>query len=74
MHDPSSIMGDLPTKVSLEDNMNLIKPVENHKYMEAVFHTDKYKAPGSDGFAAAFFQDYWHVIENDVCQAVKSFF
>lgn len=26
MHGPSSIMIDLPTKVSLEDNMNLIEP------------------------------------------------
>ena len=37
MHGPSSIMVDLPTKVSLEDNMKLIKPVENHEVREAVF-------------------------------------
>ena len=35
---------------------------------------DKYKAPRSDGFSAAFFQDYWHVVQNDVCETVKSFF
>jgi len=37
MHGPCSIMVDLPTKVSLEDNMKLIKPVENHEVREAVF-------------------------------------
>ena len=37
MHHPSSIMVNLSTKVSLEDNMNLIKPVENHEVREAVF-------------------------------------
>ena len=68
MHGPSSIMVDLPTKVSLEDNMNMIKPVENHEVKEVVLQMDKYKAPESDGFGAAFFQDYWHVIQNDVCE------
>jgi len=58
MHGPSSIMVDLSTKVSSKDNMNLIKPVENHEVQEAVFQMDKYKAPGSDGFGATFFQDY----------------
>ena len=35
---------------------------------------DKYKAPGLDGFSAAFFQDYWYIIRKGVCTAVRSFF
>ena len=35
---------------------------------------DKFKAPGSDGYGAAFFQYYWNIIKDDVCWAIKSFF
>jgi len=35
---------------------------------------DKYKTPCPDGFGAAFFQDFWHIIAPDVCHAIKSFF
>ena len=34
---------------------------------------DKFKAPGLDGFGATFFQDCWHVVQNDVCRTVRSF-
>ena len=60
--------------VSKEDNINLIKPVEDHEIKEAIFHMDKYKAPGPDGLGAAFFQDHWSMIHTDVCQAIRSFF
>ena len=60
--------------VSLEDNMSLIKLVDNHQIREAVFQMDKFKAPGPDGFGAAFFPNHWHIIQNDVCQAARSFF
>jgi len=35
---------------------------------------DKFKTTGPDGFGAAFFQDHWHRIAPNVCQAIKSFF
>ena len=40
---PSSVMVDLPTMVSLEDNMNLIIPVDNHEIRETVFQMDKFE-------------------------------
>jgi len=60
--------------VSDEDNCLLLKPVQDSEVKEAIFQMDKYKSLGPDGFGAAFFQDYWHLIANDVCQAIKSFF
>ena len=35
---------------------------------------DPYKAPGSDGFGASFFQDHWVVIRDLLCVAIKDFF
>ena len=55
----SPIRVDLPTRVSEVENENLIKPVEDFEIKEVVFEMDKLKAPGSDGFGAAFFQDHW---------------
>ena len=53
--------------------MNLIEPVDDDEIKEAVFQMDKFNAPSPDGFGAAFFQDYWHVVQQDVCQAIWSF-
>ncbi|CAL1390085.1 unnamed protein product [Linum trigynum] len=39
-----------------------------------VFQIGSSKAPGSDGFTALFFQQYWDVVGHDVCVAVQSFF
>jgi hypothetical protein len=40
----------------------------------AVFSMNKDSAPGPDGFGAFFFQTYWDIIKNDVCEVVLYFF
>ena len=35
---------------------------------------DPHKAPGSDGFGAAFYQDHWDIIRELLCVAIKDFF
>jgi hypothetical protein len=40
----------------------------------AVFALNKDSAPGPDGFGAFFFQQYWEIVKNDVCNAVLEFF
>ena len=32
------------------------------------------KAPGQDGFLSFFFQNYWHIVEKEVTDAVQYFF
>jgi len=73
-HGSSSIRVDLPTRVSEVENENLIKPVEDFEIKEAIFQMDKFKALGSDGFGAAFYQYHWPTIQMDVCSTVKLFF
>ncbi|MCI69696.1 RNA-directed DNA polymerase (Reverse transcriptase), partial [Trifolium medium] len=40
----------------------------------AVFALNKDGAPGPDGFAAYFYQEYWDIIKVDVVNAVIQFF
>jgi len=40
----------------------------------AVFAMNKDSAPGPDGFGAFFFQTYWSIIKEDVCNVVLEFF
>ena len=60
--------------VSKENNFLLLQPVQDHEIKAVIIQIDKLKTPGPDGFGAAFFQDHWHLIAPDVCQAIRSFF
>ena len=44
--------------VTVEDNQRLLEPIQGTEIKDALFVMDKFKAPGFDGFRAAFFQDY----------------
>ena len=48
----------LSKSVTEEDNALLLRPIQDCEIKEALFQMDKYKTPGSDGFGAAFFQDF----------------
>ena len=70
----SNIEMDMLNLVTVEDNQRLLELIQDSEIKDAIFQTDKFKAPGSDSFGAAFFQDYWHIIKDEVCHAVRSFF
>ena len=71
---PSNIDMEMLNVVSTVDNETLLQSVLDSEIKEDLFQMDKFKAPGPDGFGAAFFQDYWHIVGKDVCTAVRSFF
>ncbi|XP_024004906.1 uncharacterized protein LOC112082048 [Eutrema salsugineum] len=49
-------------------------PITDNEVKEAVFQMGPDKAPGADGFTAAFYQQFWEQIGGDVCHMVKGFF
>lgn len=55
----------------LEDVMEIERPVCNEEIREAMFSMGPFKAPGSDGLHAIFFQSQWDVIGTSVCNFVK---
>ena len=44
--------------VTVADNQRLLEPIQETEIKDALYQMDKLKAPGLDGFGAAFFQDY----------------
>lgn len=63
----------LDQKVTEEMNHNLLKPFTKAEVQNAVFHLSSYKAPGPNGYWTCFYQDYWHVVGDEVCEVVLSF-
>ncbi|KAA3449628.1 reverse transcriptase [Gossypium australe] len=47
-------------------NANLTKPFSEEEVCNVVKSMPALKAPGIDGFAAIFFQRYWHIIGTDI--------
>ncbi|GKA59381.1 RNA-directed DNA polymerase, eukaryota, reverse transcriptase zinc-binding domain protein [Tanacetum coccineum] len=61
-------------KLRLCDAEKMIRDVSDKEIKDAIFDIDDAKAPGPDGFSAAFFKKSWNVIGSDICMAVKEFF
>lgn len=47
--------------------INLLRPVTEQDIKEAVFSIGAHRSPGYDGFTAAFYQQFWHVVRGDIC-------
>ena len=58
----------IPTKVIEEMNSLLLRPFTKLDIEAALKNMAPDKALGEDGFLAFFYQKYWHIVENDVCQ------
>nr|GEW21292.1 hypothetical protein [Tanacetum cinerariifolium] len=64
----------LPNRLSVRDTESMVRDVTNDEIKEALFSLRDNKAPGPDGFSAAFFKETWDIISDDVCKAIKEFF
>nr|XP_043630425.1 uncharacterized protein LOC122601751 [Erigeron canadensis] len=66
---------DLFTKrLSSEQVSSMIKDVSADEIKQALFDIGDDKAPGPDGFTAAFFKSAWDIVGADVIGAVQDFF
>ena len=61
------------SKVPEDPRDSLIHPDSAKVVMRAMFSLKKDKAPGPDGFNAAFFHKNWAIVGTDVVMAVQSF-
>ncbi|XP_050217558.1 uncharacterized protein LOC126668397 [Mercurialis annua] len=60
--------------VSVEDSINMCKPVLNSEIIGAIFEIGSDKAPGADGYNSVFFKKSWDIIGSEVCAALREFF
>ncbi|XP_043697301.1 uncharacterized protein LOC122648107 [Telopea speciosissima] len=73
-------VGFFPETVPLQHSLDLVQQnsligqVSNKEIREVVFSMKNSKAPGPDGFGAAFFKHAWEVVGEDLTLAVKWFF
>lgn len=69
-----SLLGTIKTKLTEEQRIALDRPVTTEEIRAALFQMDGGKAPGLDGFVAAFYQKNWGWLEKDIVDSVQSFF
>ncbi|XP_056863930.1 uncharacterized protein LOC130511109 [Raphanus sativus] len=61
-------------RVTQEMNDDLTKPVTEEEIQAALFDMGPHRAPGADGFSAAFYQKFWMDCKADLLAQVTSFF
>lgn len=68
------MVGCVTEGISEEQNNMLLDHIENEEVKRAIFSMHPDKSPGPDGMSPGFFQKYWHIVGDDVCQLVQNFF
>jgi hypothetical protein len=68
-----AVLDSVPVKVTDQMNERLCRPFEAREVHKALFDMKPSKAPGADGFTAGSFQRHWHLVSEDVTEAVLAF-
>ncbi|CAN6576692.1 unnamed protein product [Malus baccata var. baccata] len=63
----------METRVSPEDNRDLVAPITDEEIKEAAFQIPSDRAPGPDGFSGCFYKDHWTIVGEEVVKAIKAF-
>ncbi|CAL0318886.1 unnamed protein product [Lupinus luteus] len=64
----------VPNIILEEENQFLIKSPSVEEIKDSVFSLNADGAPGPDGFGGGFYQNFWDVVKDDVCNSVHQFF
>ncbi|CAL9239252.1 unnamed protein product [Arabidopsis halleri] len=65
--DMEEIISNIDIKVTEDMNRELLLPFTDDEIKEAAFSIGADRAPGYDGFTAAFYHQFWDLIKTDVC-------
>ncbi|XP_059440462.1 uncharacterized protein LOC132172916 [Corylus avellana] len=64
----------LPERVTADMNGQLLGEVSKEEISQALSQISPMKSPGPDGFPAAFYQEHWNLVGEEVVMAVRHFF
>lgn len=70
----SHITHNFHPRISTSMNMDLTRPITREEIKQATFSIHPFKALSKEGLIGLFFQKYWSIIGNDICDIVQSFF
>ena len=73
-YNPTTVLHNIQTTVTEEMNGVLTRHITEAKIKQALFSIGATRAPGPDGFNAAFYQRYWHIVGPAITAEVQSFF
>ncbi|KAM1255704.1 hypothetical protein PS1_030066 [Malus domestica] len=69
----SEVTDAVVPKVTPDMNAELLKPYTKEEIKLALFQMHHSKSPGKDGMSPLFYQKFWHIVGEDVVEAVWSF-
>ena len=72
-NDMNELLQFVPLRVTQDMNISLDKPFEPVEIRDGLFQMSPSKAPGVDGFTAAFFQRHWDLIKIDLVPTILGF-
>lgn len=61
-------------RLSVEEALDMVRPITRDEIKRAVFSIDEDRAPGPDGYSSKFFKASWEVIGEEVTAAISEFF
>lgn len=61
-------------KINVHQNNELDQDVSEEEIRMALFSMQPDKAPGPNGFTAAFFRNHWDIIKKDYVRMVRNIF
>lgn len=64
----------MESKITSEQNSELLQPITDTKLKKALFHMQPYKSAGSNGMSLGFYQRYWNVMGDDIVKMTRNFF
>lgn len=71
--DWEEVLNCMPSRITAEQNTELLFPVERNEVRTALFHMHLEKSPGPDGMSPGFYQKFWNIVGDDIVQIVKNF-
>ncbi len=68
------VVSQVDSIVTPDMNGSLLHQFSGEEIRRALFQMSPSKAPGPDGMTALFFKKYWHIVDDDVSNAILDFF
>nr|GEX95869.1 RNA-directed DNA polymerase, eukaryota, reverse transcriptase zinc-binding domain protein [Tanacetum cinerariifolium] len=62
------------TKLSLEEALEMVRPISDPEIKNAMFEIEDSKALGPDGYTSRFYKTAWRIVGKEVSQAMREFF